>query len=279
MSMTRSKSSSAEKSAEKPSEEGLVPLHVVKELLSIQESSLKEFFATFVENTNKRIDDLIEKVSTITTSLEFTQGELKDLKAQTLSIADKTDNIDQICEKIDQLEKKTDDLENRSRRSNLCFDGILEDAKEKWEDTEKKLHNLLANTMNISTDEYTIERAHRVGRKVDGKSRPIVAKFNNYKIKEQVLKNKKSLAGTNIYVREDFSEKVLAKRKDLLPKMYEERKKGNVAYLRYDKLVVHPERNLRNRNMDPGTPLPQANSFGGRGRGIGRGSPPFNTSQ
>jgi len=139
-----------------------------------------QFFSTFVENTNKRIDDLIEKFSSITTSLEFTLEELKELKQTTQSLTSKVEDIDQIHDKIQQLEEKTDDLENRSRRSNLCFDGVLEDAKEKWDDTEKKLRNLLDNTMNISTDEYTIERAHRVGKKVDGKSRTKVAKFNNF---------------------------------------------------------------------------------------------------
>ena len=66
-------------------------------------------------------------------------------------------------------------------------------------------------------DEFTIERAHGAGRRnATGKTRTIVAKFNNYKVKESIFKSKKGLKGTNVYVREDFSQKILAKRKELL---------------------------------------------------------------
>ena len=95
-------------------------------------------------------------------------------------------------------------------------------------------------------DEFTIERAPRAGRgNATGKPRTIVAKFNNYKVKESFLKSKKGLKGTNVYVREDFSQKIPAKRKELLPKMHEERRKSNVAFFRYDQLVVYPSRSGR----------------------------------
>ena len=102
------------------------------------------------------------------------------------------------------------------------------------------------------------------------KHRQIVAKFQNLKTKEAILKNKKYLKGTNMFVREDFSEKILAKRKELLPKMHEERRKGNFAFLRYDKLVTYPR-----RDRDFTRPPPPYSPFvpAGRGRGSGRGSP------
>lgn len=238
---TRSKSSSSEKMSQ---DGDLVSLTLVRELMKTQESIMKSFFATFVENTNKRFDKLIEEVQEIKTSLEFTQKDLSDLKQANDRLAKTTEkqhsdivnyNIqaDDIEEQIMKLENKADDLENRSRRNNLCFDGIKEDVNEQWPDSERKIRDLLSKNLNISTDEFTIERAHRVGRKDSSKSkpRPIVAKFQNYKTREKVLDNKKRFRGTNVFVREDFSEKVLTKRKDLLPKMYEERKKGNIAFL------------------------------------------------
>ena len=119
--------------------------------------------------------------------------------------------------------------------------------------------------LNISTDELTNERAHRAGRKdPSGRPRTIVAKFQNYKVKEAVLKNKKGLKGTNIFVREDFSQRVLARRKELLPQMHEERRKGNIAFLRYDKLVVYSG---RSRNENQARSLPTSPSISvGRGR-------------
>ena len=61
-----------------------------------------------------------------------------------------------------------------------------------------------------------------------------MAKFANHKIRNAVLNERKHLKGTNIFIREDFSDKVLAKRRELVPKMFEARRNGMVAYLRYD---------------------------------------------
>ena len=74
MTTTRSKANSAEKVTQ---DGDLVPLSVVKELLKAQETTMKSFLTTFVEETSKRIDkridDLSKEVKSIIASLEFTQ--------------------------------------------------------------------------------------------------------------------------------------------------------------------------------------------------------------
>ena len=214
-------------------------------------------------------------------SLEFTQAEVKDLKRgvrqpvetgnshrkdEELKITSYDKRAKETDERVKNLEAKTDDLENRSRRCNLCFDGVTEDTNESWSTTEKKIQDIITTKLNIQMDEFTIERAHRVGRRnATGKPRTIVAKFNSYKVKESILKSKKGLKGTNVYVREDFSQKILAKRKELLPKMHEERRKGNIAFLRYDKLVVYPSR--PGRENPPRSPQSSPFLHASRGRG------------
>ena len=131
----------------------------------------------------------------------------------------------------------------------------------------KKVREILSTKLKIETTEYTIERAHRVGKKnATGKPRSLVAKFNNFKVKENILRNKKGLKGSNIFVREDFSQKVLARRRDLLPKMHEERRKGNIAFLRYDKLVVYPDRRFQGQEYSTRSPLHSTPSSRGRGQ-------------
>ena len=162
----------------------------------------------------------------------------------------------------------------RCRRNNLCFDGVREEANESWSTTENKIKEIISTKLNIQTDEFTIERAHRVGKQyTSDKPRPIVAKFNNYKVKESIMKNKKGLKGSSVYIREDFSQKVLARRKELLPKMYEERKNGNIAVLRYDKLVVYPDRRLPPRD----NPLRSSQFSPSPSTGRGRGQPTWRT--
>ena len=95
--------------------------------------------------------------------------------------------------------------------------------------------------------------------------------FKTSRRKKLSSRTRNAFKGTNMFVREDFSEKILAKRKELLPKMHEERRKGNIAFLRYDKLVTYPR-----RDQDFTGSAPPYSSFfpTGRGRGSGRGSPP-----
>ena len=110
-----------------------------------------------------------------------------------------------------------------------------------------------------------------MSKKAAGKPRTIVLKFNDYKTRETILKNKKCLKGTNVFVRENFSQKVFAKRKELLPKIHEEWKKGNIAFLRFDKLVVYPGRIGRESST---TISPHFFSPAGKGRGSAwQGSP------
>ena len=78
----------------------------------------------------------------------------------------------------------------------------------------------------VGTD-FVVERAHHVGRpRSDSKPRKIVARFLNYKDCEAVFKAKKKLHGTNMFVNEDYSDRVIKKRTELLPKLKEARRKN-----------------------------------------------------
>ena len=135
--------------------------------------------------------------------------------------------IFQLKSEIKELEDKVDDLENRSRRNNLCFEGISESAGENWQQTENKLKELISTYMPEVRDDVVIERAHGVGktRPSEAKPRKIVARFFNYKDRETILKAKKNLHGTNIFINEDYSDRVMKKRNDLMTKLKEARKK------------------------------------------------------
>ena len=99
----------------------------------------------------------------------------------------------------------------------------------------------------VGTD-FVIERAHCVGRPdPDSKRRKIVAHFLNYKDREAVFKAKK-LHGTNMFVNEDYSDRVIKKQTELMPKLKEARRKNQRAFLRFDKLVIYDNPDLNNQN-------------------------------
>lgn len=64
------------------------------------------------------------------------------------------------------------------------------------------------------------------------------------------MKTKRHLK--QIYATEDFPKNVLEKRRELKPKLAEERAKGNPAYLKYDQLIVnegYPSKEKRKRDQ------------------------------
>lgn len=75
-----------------------------------------------------------------------------------------------------------------------------------------------------------------------------------------ILKNKSKLPpGT--YVKEDYFKEVLEKRKQLAVQVEDERKKGNIVFLKYDRIIVkklsETNRNKRKRE-DPDSPQSSA---------------------
>ena len=55
---------------------------------------------------------------------------------------------------------------------------------------------------------------------------------------EAVFKAKKKLHGRNMFVNEDYSDRVI-KRREQTPKLKEARRKNQRAFLRFDKLVIY----------------------------------------
>ena len=99
------------------------------------------------------------------------------------------------------VEDQVEYIENQSRRNNVKILEISEDSSEQsWDDTKNVVRSIIGEKLGINTDEISIERAHRVGKKPcpsdrrhDGskvnsdRPRPIIVKFTKWKQKEGVL--------------------------------------------------------------------------------------------
>ena len=188
------------------------------------------FLSAYKDSVNTRIDNLMKDVQSVKSSLEFTQAQVEELITSDLRVKE-------------HLGNKLDDLENRSRRNNLCFEGIPESPNETWQESESKIkHQISSHMPEVGTD-FVIQRVHRVGRPLsDSKPRKIVARILNYKHREAVFKAKKKLHGTNMFVNEDYFDRVIKTRTQLMPKLKKARRKNQRAFLRFDKLVIYDNR-------------------------------------
>lgn len=69
-------------------------------------------------------------------------------------------------------------------------------------------------------------------------TRPIVVKWLRFKDRLVVLEKAKLLKGSRIYINDDFSQSVRQRHKESIPAMKDVRQKGDIAYLKFDKLIT-----------------------------------------
>ena len=91
-----------------------------------------------------------------------------------------------------EVSKKLIELEDSSRRNNLSFDGQTEDPNETWDDFERKVQDVLLNSLNIEGN-IEIDRCHRFGKRRGSRPLTIVCRFLRFEDKQKILQNAKKL--------------------------------------------------------------------------------------
>ncbi|XP_077485309.1 uncharacterized protein LOC144095446 [Amblyomma americanum] len=171
----------------------------------------------FQQRVNSRFEALESRVSALESSSPTSNG-------------DASDGV------VSKLASRNDELENRSRRNNLIFHGLAEEDEE----TNKAL--FIAVTMvfidNLQLDCPKIERYHRLGRKQEGRPRPVIVKLLDFREKTQALKNAHRLKNSGISLSEDFSAHVRLIRKKIWDATQSYRDSGSKVHLRYDHVFI-----------------------------------------
>ena len=62
--------------------------------------------------------------------------------------------------------------------------------------------------------------------------------FSSFKERDAIIRAARTVKPRGVYVSEDYSQRVITRRKELLPQVKEARERGKVAYMSFDKLVV-----------------------------------------
>lgn len=123
----------------------------------------------------------------------------------------------------------------------------------------EKVQDIFKQDLNITIEANDISKIHRIGSGItkENKIRPVLISFANNWKRNMILKLKRNLKDI-YYVTEDFPKEVLEKRRELKSKLIEERAKGNIAYIKYDQLVVKEgnstkEKRKRDQSTSPAT--------------------------
>jgi hypothetical protein len=209
-------------------EKRLSSLEAVEKKVTEFESELKKIWI-YISDTNKAT---IERVGKVEERVETTDFSLSLANSKVLELEKEKDSLkDEIVY-----------LQSQSMRNNLVFSNIPEAPLEGPDVAEAKLREFMTDKMKIAkdiVDKMGFERVHRIGPKIDGKTRKLVAKFSLFKERELVRKQWKALEGTPYYVNEQFPKEVIDKRRKLVPKMKDARREGKTAWIAYDTLYIN----------------------------------------
>ena len=183
----------------------------------------------FIMTQLKPLPAIEKKVNHLDQKLSRTVDDVAEIKG----------DIHEFDLKIKSLEYRAIDQEARSRRNNLIFWGIPE-AISADENCETVVKEFLKTNLQVNTESFIIQRAHRNGRFSRGKTRSIIVNFLDYKTTELIMSKVNVLKGTGKGVSRDFPAEIMAARKRLYPKLKElKATHGKDASLRYPaKLVV-----------------------------------------
>ena len=175
-----------------------------------------------VSSLKVRADSAETKLKEMDTGLQFANAEVEDLKTQS------RDNQQSIV----SLKERLLYQEVYNRRENLRFFGLPESTESTTEDLSEVLYRFLERDLDIEgARSIEFQRVHRLGRKKEGASRPIIARFPRYPDRERVFKaalEAQDEIDDKVYA--DLPKEIQENRKKQWPRLKRAREDGKTAY-------------------------------------------------
>ncbi|XP_064469783.1 uncharacterized protein LOC135384515 [Ornithodoros turicata] len=185
-----------------------------------------------IKSDKGTVDNILERLSTIELKLD-------EIGKVSMLVEECNKEISGLEAKVQSLEMKVDDLENRSRRNNIVIYGLSEDVDETPASLLSKVVERFFGRLGVTLT--SIERVHRLGRRIQSKHRAVILRLFNYSEKTTVFNNCFKLKGSSISITEDFSKSVRIVRKKLWDSAVENRWKGDKVSLHFMKLRINNE--------------------------------------
>ena len=188
------------------------------------------------------------KVSNIVTNVSSISNEMELVKAK-LSKMEATNR--QVVEELDALK-------SYSMKPNLLFyleDSYTDGHESRGENCVEIVRAFLHRIMGIDSSKFLITVAHRVGKRVAGKSRPILAKIPVASEIDAIMRNTNRLRDTKHFISRQMTAKQRERKQFVLPK-YTSLKgdRENKASLSGDRLYVNGS--LQTQYLPPILPNP-----------------------
>lgn len=187
-------------------------------------------------NPNKSdMDDIKEMFRTITTQLATVEEKLDKNTQVIKELKHENQRLKQV---IREQEERIEMIEKEQKRNNIIIQGVDDKENEDEKMVRAKVQHIMEKINAEVQVETDIVEIRRLGVFKPNKKRPILAKLRTWNHKMKIFKEAKNLKGSDIWINEEFTKKVLEERKYLVQHLKQARQQGQQATLRYNKLIV-----------------------------------------
>lgn len=178
-----------------------IDLLATKEDVSIFKQQIIEQVKGLTDEVVKRIEVVEGQVLEIENKTNKVDKDVKVLQGKT---SRHQTNITELEKRIQTLEREQNDSQQYSRRWNLRVYRVPEARSESMDDCIKKVCGIFIDYVGVQVNPENIEAAHRSG-KPGTRPRPILVRFFDRKIRDEVLRNRKKLKNKGYVIDEDLT--------------------------------------------------------------------------
>lgn len=202
---------------------------VQENIVRLLSEKMKENSDRIVENLSALIKKNADEIDALKVASNFLSDEVQNIKKDMTTVKKATDNYEQ---KINALEEKFNAMESYHRRWNLRLYGLPE---QEGEDVKRRMMEICRAVIPGAAEHlhFHIDVSHRIGPKVEGKSRPVITRFTTRSTRDAVWRASKDntfLRAHKMRFGEDLTSKDKETRSRLWPVIDEARKQNKRAF-------------------------------------------------
>lgn len=188
------------------------------------------------EGSDEIYNLFLEQIREIREELRIMREERKeDIERHRAEREEWKSEISEVRKELSFYKTRLERMEARERENNIIFRGVEETQEQ--ENTNEVVRNVIGNKMECAN--FKIGNAVRLGRKEEGRIRPILVKAENKEEKTRIFRMRTKLKGTKIYVEDDLAREEREKRRGMLRRMQVLRGEGKNVYVRgFNKLMI-----------------------------------------
>lgn len=186
---------------------------------------------SMVESFNSRLNENTLAIANLAKSLDFSSKEIKDCKDKMKILETQ---MSAVTAENKELKEQVLESERYKRRWNLRIHGLKENEGENTRERIIKILSKIAPQWTAKMEDV-VDSAHRLGRKIDGKTRQIIVQFTMRIQRDAIWRASKNHAACEEYgVRftEDLTKADKEARDAVWPKIKRARALGQTAFYR-----------------------------------------------